>query len=633
MRIGLIGRTVTASTLLAAIISGVFGILVYAASDERETSKLSRRSQEVLVVANQLERLVIDIETGERGFLLTHDSRFLDPWNSGRAQVPSVSRNLRELTATAEQRRRVDRITADIASYLSDYSIPLVTAARNGDPAARDTETLLRGKRRVDSLRTQFHVLVAAERRSAAAREAATENVTRWAIVIAAAGAAGSVVLIALFTAYLGRSIVVPVRHAAAMSRRLAGGDLTPRLPANGAGEIGTLERSFNEMAESLQRNRDELARLAAEQAALRRVATLVAHGVPEGDVFTAVAEESGQLLDVDGVWLMRFEPAEQLTVLAAWGIGTQAFRVGQRVSIVGAPVGSSVAATILATGRPARIAGFVDLPGEIPQTMRRIGVRSAVGVPIFVAGRTLGVITAVSTGEQPLPEHLEVRFADFTDLVATALANSQARADLVASRARVVAATDQTRRRIERDLHDGIQQRLVSLTLDLRAAESATSPGIRRELSGIADGLAETLDELREIARGIHPAILSEAGLRPALRALGRRSPVQVDLAIRIESRLPQPIEVAAYYVVAEALANATKHARATLVTVGAEVVDHGLRLTIHDDGTGGADPTAGTGLVGLTDRVEALGGTLVIASPPGRGTTLTVDLPLDSA
>jgi signal transduction histidine kinase len=206
-------------------------------------------------------------------------------------------------------------------------------------------------------------------------------------------------------------------------------------------------------------------------------------------------------------------------------------------------------------------------------------------------------------------------------------------RDELAASRARIVAAADETRRQIERDLHDGAQQRLVSLALELRATQAAVPPGgeLEGQLARVAEGLARAIDELREMARGIHPAILSEGGLGPALNVLARRSPVPVQLDVRAEGRLPERIEVAAYYVVAEALTNAAKHAHATVVDVDAVAVDGVLRLTVRDDGAGGADRAGGTGLTGLNDRVEALGGTIAVASPVGGGTSVDVTLPLD--
>jgi signal transduction histidine kinase len=250
------------------------------------------------------------------------------------------------------------------------------------------------------------------------------------------------------------------------------------------------------------------------------------------------------------------------------------------------------------------------------------------------VAGRLWGALIIGAAREEPLPADSEERLASFSDLVATALANAEARADLAASRIRLVATADETRRRLERDLHDGAQQRLVSLRLELRAAQAAVPPELGKldaELSRVAAGLASVLDELREMARGIHPAILAEGGLGAALKTLARRSPIPVQLDVRVQARLPERVEVAAYYVISETLTNAAKHARASVVRIDVATVDGVVRVSVRDDGAGGADPAGGSGLVGLKDRVEAIGGTLALRSPIGAGTSLDVQIPLD--
>jgi signal transduction histidine kinase len=257
------------------------------------------------------------------------------------------------------------------------------------------------------------------------------------------------------------------------------------------------------------------------------------------------------------------------------------------------------------------------------------------VGCPIVVAGRLWGVIAASTRREEPFPADTEAQIGEFTELVATAIANAQAHAELAASRARIVATADQTRRRIERDLHDGAQQRLVSVALRLRGVAAAVPPGlaeVHQELTGVGAELDEVLDELRELSRGIHPAILSEGGLGPALRALARRSVVPVELEVDVGGRLPERVEVTAYYVAAEALTNVAKHANASVAEVEVDAEDGLVRLAIRDDGIGGADPTGGSGLVGLKDRVEATGGTLRVQSHPGQGTSLVVELPIDA-
>jgi signal transduction histidine kinase len=289
---------------------------------------------------------------------------------------------------------------------------------------------------------------------------------------------------------------------------------------------------------------------------------------------------------------------------------------------------------TIVAdTGRSARIDDYADASGQLGLAMRQRGLRSSVGAPIVVEGRVWGVLTATST-ERPLPADTESRLASFTELVATAIANADSRAALAASRARIVVAADETRKRIERDLHDGTQQRLVSLALELRAAQALVPPQLGElegELSRIAEGLVSATDELREMSRGIHPAVLTEGGLGPALRGLCRRSAVPVELELHAERRLPEPVEVATYYVVSEALTNAAKHGHASVVNVELDTHDSTLALAIRDDRTGGADPRHGSGLVGLRDRVEALGGTLHVTSSAGDGTTLLIEVPLE--
>jgi signal transduction histidine kinase len=462
MRGGLTRRTVIASGLLAAIIGAAFAVLVLSIIDLNRVEQRSRRSEEVLVVANLFERLIVDAETGVRGFVITRSEDFLEPWQTAQAGFPDQAKMLEQLVAdNPEQLDRAQQIAAAGRSYLMDYTVPLVDTVRRDPAAARTVAVTAEGKRRLDALRAQFDRFIATERDLAVARQSRADTDAERAIIAAAAGLAGSILLIGLYTGYLSRAIVRPVRQVAAMAGRLADGDLGTRLPERGVGEIGVLERSFNTMAGSLQESRNELA----------------------------------------------------------------------------------------------------------------------------------------------------------------------------ASRARIVAAADQARRQIERDLHDGTQQRLVSLVLDLRAAEAAVPPEmteLKALLANVAHELGDATDELRELSRGIHPAILSEGGLPPALKALARRSVIPVELEVDVPARLPEHIEVAAYYVVSEALANAAKHAHASVAYVHVRGRAGNLELSVRDDGGGGATTGRGSGLVGLTDRIQALGGTIFITSPAGKGTELLVDLPI---
>lgn len=369
-----------------------------------------------------------------------------------------------------------------------------------------------------------------------------------------------------------------------------------------------------------------ERRQLEEEQAALRRIATAVARGGSPDDVFAATVAELHAVVAADATALIRYEADGSGAFLAV--LGESGFEVGSRIPLAG----ESVTTEVRRTGRPARIDDFERAAGPTAELLRAKGTRSGVGAPIVVEGRLWGVMCCSWTGGPPPPE-AEGRVAQFTDLVGTAIANAKSRAELLASRARIVTTADETRRRIERDLHDGAQQRLVTLTMKLRALGAPGAPQaepLRTELEEIAAGLDDVLDDLRETARGLHPVMLSRGGLWPALKALGRRSSVPVELEVQARDRLPEPVEVAAYYVVAEALTNAAKHARASFVRVEAEVIDGDLRVSVQDDGVGGANPGRGSGLGGLADRVEALGGKLSLHSPSGGGTTLNVDLPL---
>ena len=374
--------------------------------------------------------------------------------------------------------------------------------------------------------------------------------------------------------------------------------------------------------------SRDQIRVLADQQAALHRVATLVARAVAPSEVFSAVARELASCLGVPHATLCRYEPDGSSTLVAVHDENARAILpVGTRLSFEG----ENLVAMVLRTGRVARLDSHPDAPGRTAEYIRALGFGSGVGVPIVVGGRLWGA--AVVGSSRPLPPDTEARIGDFADLVATAIANADARSELTASRARIVAAGDDARRRFERNLHDGAQQRLVSLKLQLRMAEAGVPPecpALGEQISDAVAGLTDVSDELQEISRGMHPAVLSRGGLGPAIKMLARRSTIPVELELTVDQRLPEYAEVAAYYVLAEALTNAAKHAQATEVRVSCEVDRANLCLRIRDDGVGGADLARGSGLIGLKDRVEAVGGQLEIASIAGRGTSLSAMIPL---
>jgi signal transduction histidine kinase len=381
----------------------------------------------------------------------------------------------------------------------------------------------------------------------------------------------------------------------------------------------------------ALRANEERLRDLAAEQAALRRVATLVASEAAPEDVFERVTVEAARFLRASVANIVRYDDAgDSAAIVGGWA------EEGRRLIPVGSIVpldGDTVIARVYRTGEPQRLDKYDEARGELARTVRSLGVRSAVAAPVHLGGGLWGALVVGATAGESLPEGAEQRLCDFADLVAQAIANADAHEKLAASRARIVEVGDAERRRLERNLHDGAQQRLVSLALQLRmaAAKLTSDPdGAGRLLETANTQLNQALEELRELARGIHPAVLTDHGLTRALEVLVERAPVRVEVAELRGERLPEQVEAAAYYVVAEAVTNAAKYAQASAVKVSVERSDGKVLVRVADDGVGGADPATGSGLRGLADRLDALGGKLSVDSEPGAGTRIEAELPL---
>ena len=373
----------------------------------------------------------------------------------------------------------------------------------------------------------------------------------------------------------------------------------------------------------------DAARRLAHEQAALRRIATLVVSEADPARTFGQVMREAAQSLGVNTATIVRYDSPGAVTVLGGWSeTGALLFPVGSTIEL--GDEGSALV-EVYRTGEARRVTYPKDA-GNLIENLRSHGYRSSVAAPVKLADGLWGALVASSVDESPLPEGSEQRLCDFADLVAQALANADAHDKLAASRARIVGAGDAERRRLERNLHDGAQQRLVSLALQLRLTQSALErrpeavPGLLEEAQA---ELARALDELRELARGIHPAILTDRGLGPALEAILARAPLPIELTNLPEERLPEPVEAAVYYVVAETITNIAKHARAESATVSVTLAGNTARVVITDNGIGGADPARGSGLRGLADRIEALDGGLRIESREARGTRIEAQIP----
>jgi signal transduction histidine kinase len=585
MNRGLTRRMMVASGLLALLVGAAFAVLLRAMDSQREAGQRALASQDALVAAATVERLVLDLETGQRGLIITGKERFLAPWKKARRRLPGATQALmQQAKSVPAQERRAQAVVRSVDSYVRDYSLPVVATARRDPGSVRTEPVLAEGKRRVDALRGQLDPFVRAQRAMFEAREDRASADARRAVVVAIAGLAGSVLVIALFAGYMTRAIVVPVRRAATMATRLAAGHLTVRMSERSPGEIGALERAFNTMGSSLEESRDELRVLAEEQAALRRVATLVARAVPPPELFEAVAIEVRHLLGADATRLLRC-PLD--------------------------PSVNGAAALVIGSGRPAR-------------------ARCDVGAPIVVEGRLWGVMLATFERAEALAAGTEERMAQFTDLVATAIANANSRAELAASRARVVATADEARRRIERDLHDGAQQSLTHTVIALKLARRSIADTRAAEFVDEALGHAERATaDLRELAHGILPAVLTRGGLAAGLESLVGRLKLPVSVAVTDE-RFPETVEATAYFIVAEALTNVVKHADARSAEIRAFVDSDALHLEVSDDGVGGAHLDGGSGLLGLSDRAAALNGTFGLQSRPGAGTVVTALLPI---
>jgi signal transduction histidine kinase len=366
-----------------------------------------------------------------------------------------------------------------------------------------------------------------------------------------------------------------------------------------------------------------------AERTALHRVALAVASGVRAERIFNVVAAEVGGVLLAHAARVLRFEPGGVAgSIVGSW----------HEPHALEQPVGryllkGSASEVVYRTGRPLRRElGDGNVSSDLARLMRELDVHSLVAAPVMVAGSPWGVVVATLTAPNSFPPGAEERLGEFTQLVSLALANEEAREQLAASRARLVSTADEERRRLERNLHDGAQQRLVSLSLLLRRAQrtlAADPDGADGLLTAASAELARALEELRELARGIHPAVLTERGLEPALRSLPVGATLPVEIEVVADGRLPERVEAAAYFLVSEALTNVAKHAKASRVAVKVARENGHAVVEITDDGVGGADLHRGSGLRGLADRIEALDGTLALQSRPGEGTTIRATIP----
>jgi len=627
-------RMAVTGGVLALLMVGTLAFLCMAVTGLRDAAMIARHSKDALVATERMQRLVVDLGEDSRGLILTRDPSFQRAYDADRAALRVQKTRLERASARSgvRQAARARQLVQANDAYLHEYLIPLMSAARRDPVSARKTIESREGLRRLASLRAQHAGIEKAQRESAAASGRHAMDATRGVTIAAVISGVTMLVLIGLFIAYLVKAIAGPVRQAAA----LAGGPAPALRGPETPGRFGVIGWRFKAMVSSLATSRDTLLRVVDEQRALRRVATLVARGVSPAEVFDAVAAEVGHVLAADHTAIIRFEPDDTARAVGYWN--------DPRVPKVMPPLGGhwpieagSVTETLRATGRPTRMKHDERATSVIGVWAHAAGINCAVGCPVTVEGRVWGGMIIHWLGEEPPTGVTEARMQEFVSLIGTAIANAQSRSELLASRARVVAAADESRRRIERHLHDGAQQRLVTLALKLRTVEATLVPPDRRrlreELAGLVHGLSGILEDVQEVSRGIVPPVLTRSGLHPALRSLARHSPVPVTLAVQDVGRLPDRVEVAVYYTVAETLKNVEKHACASEAWVDLVLEDRSVRLSVRDDGRGGAALTGGSGLVGLKDRVEALGGTIEIDSPAGAGTSVRIEVPVEPA
>lgn len=620
-------RFVGVCIVLALLSATAYIVLLVSIEDEHDESQIARDARERVGAADAVEEALATVGAKTSAYLLSRRTVFLSQRSDALASFADASTALTSVASTSPN-GQASQAAAELVRagerYIQDYSNVLVERASDPNATVAIADLTSEGEQRLAEIDAAFDAYSSDQRSVQLARQDRSDDATRRGLYAAAIGLIGSVLLIAGFTVFLVRQVLRPLRRAAQMANTLADGDLTVRMSEGGAGEIGALERSFNTMASSLESSRDQLLASADEQASLHRVAALAASGVPPNRLFDAVVEEVSRVFRASTTILIRYE-SDASAVVAASHAAPPGLSIGSQISLDRPPGGR-----VLTTGAPA-VAD--ERAGRFADRARSYGLTSAVSAPIVVEGHPWGAVILGWEAEREDLEALGERTQDFTELISSAIANADSMTKLTESRARLVTASDEARRRIERDLHDGTQQRLVSLALEYRVAISRIPERTNEstdELSRLTDELGSVVTELQELSRGIHPAILTQGGIVPALRALGRRSPLVVDVRAEGERRVREPVESTAYYVVSEALANVVKHAEADAVDVDIAFDDRSLHIRVHDDGRGGADPTLGSGILGLSDRAEAVGGRVEIVSPRGAGTTLSLWLPV---
>ncbi|GAA2582507.1 hypothetical protein GCM10010399_10380 [Dactylosporangium fulvum] len=640
---------VVALCLVAGLLLGVALHTAVTAFDDRgRQARAAHTSHQAVVTAALVRTGVLAMEHGEHRYVVTGDPAHLRSWARARAMVESRIAQLPRLTADRPaQATLAAGLDQQIRQYLDTHPASAIKALRPGPTAAPDLGRLTSDQHQLDAIRHTAERFVGNERRHAAAQETRAERAFTRAGTATGLGIITCLFVVPVLITYTTRVIVRPVRTAAAMADKLAAGTQTGRMPTDGPHEIGLLQRSFNTMALSLQRHHDDLNRVVVEQTALRRIASLMACTEAPDAVFDTITGQAGRLFEADTALLVRYDSDGAGTILAAWAGDHPSDRTGKR-PLVGERTPLPLRDT---TGRMRALRqSFCRHVGwerpDMPVAADGVaGSTRGVGAPIMVRGQVWGALALLGEAGGRLRRDDTERTADFTDLAGLVVDTVEARIRLAAVSARLIDAGDETRRKLERDLHDRIQHHLIAVILRLRMLEAdmtgrdateggtATGPVIADQVATIDGDLANVVEEVQTIAHGVYPAILTQRGLEAALDAMARRSPIPIERHIDLSPALPPVLQTSVYDIVAESLANTTKHAHASHLRIIAHQDGQKVWLRIEDDGAGGADSGRGTGIRSLTDRVQALGGTVQLHSPRGEGTRLIITLPLHQA
>ncbi|MET7398555.1 GAF domain-containing protein [Dactylosporangium sp. NPDC005572] len=615
-------------------ICAALGTMFISFDQRRRAERAAEAEDRARSAVTALALLVTDAEAARCGLAVTGDQLFRTRLTGNLDVIPQRERELeRSVAHDPVEVTLVRQISRYLSEYLRNYLSPALAASRSGGPATVPNAIMLAARRHADMVGSLLDRLMERVARSSVRDRAMAETHSNAGILAGVVLPLFSVVALVL----MRRRVTVvagSVRRLETAAGRVADGELDVRVPEDGPVETDRFQRVFNDMVATLARRRHTLnetvmglTEQVAERSALCSAATLAAGGQPPEEVFDAVTEQAGTLFRADLADLLHFERDGTASIAATWSHEQWDLPTDEQVRLE--PEG--MAAQMLRSGRAVRLT-HPGAPAPAWQRPARFGLQVAIDMPVFVAGRAWGVLRLMSRRREALPEDVMSRAAPFTDLVAAAVADHQARTDIAEACARIMFAADETRRTIERKLHNGPQQRLTASlwalqTLDAQIPADLTE--LHTQISVVTARMSAALDDLASIARDVHPAILSQRGLPSAVRSLARRSKVPVETSLDLPARPDERVETGTYHMLAEALALADEHPHTNLVNVEASVRSGRLQLHIEINGMRTRDATSGPGLVGIRDRVEALGGVTTVESSPEHDIRLLIDVP----